>query len=195
MTRSQQSIASEKSKQDARKSGRLHVCPLSAIGETVLRHQAARLVTCLHDEFLVTTPALIAPDNHLRLKMHDIDEPLPEHIAPSEDHVGQIIGFAEAWGGEGPMVVHCWAGISRSTAAAFTALCAINPEGAEEAIARAMREASPTAYPNRLIVRLADKALGRQGRMVRAVQAIGRGTIAAEALPFSLPADHSAAPV
>ena len=89
------------------------------------------------------------------------------------------------------MVVHCWAGISRSTAAAYTALCAINPYASEELIARRLREASPTAFPNRLIVRLADTALGRNGRMIRAVESIGRGVVASEAVPFSLPADHS----
>ena len=89
------------------------------------------------------------------------------------------------------MVVHCWAGISRSTAAAYTALCAINPDVSEELIALRLREASPTAYPNRLIIRLADDALGRRGRMVRAIEGIGRGVIATEAVPFSLRADHS----
>ena len=61
------------------------------------------------------------------------------------------------------MVVHCWAGISRSTAAAFISLCAINPDAPEELIAARLREASPTAYPNRLMVRLADAALGPPG--------------------------------
>jgi predicted protein tyrosine phosphatase len=97
------------------------------------------------------------------------------------------------WNGEGPMVVHCWAGISRSTAAAFTALCAINPDASEQQIAASLRHASPTAYPNRLIVRLADATLGRQGRMVRAIESIGRGVVATEAVPFSLSADFSQA--
>jgi predicted protein tyrosine phosphatase len=178
-------------KHATRKSGRIHVCAFRAIEEIVRQHNASRLLTCLNDDFLVETPKLIKPDGHLRLAMHDIAEPLAEHVAPNEDHVAQIIDFALTWGGDGPMVVHCWAGISRSTAAAFTALCAINPGASEEAIAAAMREASPTAYPNRLIVRLADAALGRKGRMVRAIEAIGRGVVAMEAVPFSLAADHS----
>jgi|RhiMetdeSRZDD1v2_1073273.scaffolds.fasta_scaffold460001_2 predicted protein tyrosine phosphatase len=172
------------------KSGRIHVCPFRAVAETVLQHNASRLLTCLNDDLLVETPKLIEPDNHLRLVMHDISEPLPEYDAPNEDHIAQIIDFALAWGGDAPMVVHCWAGISRSTAAAFTALCAINPEASEEMIARHLREASPTAYPNRLMVRLADEALGRNGRMMRAIEAIGRGVVASEAVPFSLAADH-----
>jgi predicted protein tyrosine phosphatase len=191
MRRTRSKIPSGSRTQEKGRSGRIHVCPFSAIEETVRQHNASRLVTCLNDDFLVQTPKLIGPGGHLRLVMHDIDEPLPEYVAPNQDHVARIIDFALDWGGDGPMVVHCWAGISRSTAAAFTALCAINPDASEEAIAVALREASPTAYPNRLIVRLADEALGRAGRMVRAIEAIGRGVVAGEALPFSLAADHS----
>lgn len=191
MRRSQPTMAGSAHKQGPRRSGSIHVCSFHAIGETVQQHNASRLLTCLQDGLLVETPKLIKPDDHLRLLMHDISEPLPEHFAPNEHHIAQMIDFALTWGGEGPMVVHCWAGISRSTAAAFTALCAINPDASEQAIAAAMREASPTAYPNRLIVRLADQALGRDGRMVRAIEAIGRGVVVSEALPFSLAADHS----
>jgi predicted protein tyrosine phosphatase len=89
------------------------------------------------------------------------------------------------------MVIHCWAGISRSTAAALISLCSLNPETSEELIALRLRAASPTAYPNRLMIRLADAALGRKGRLIDAVEAMGRGLAAAEARPFSLPADHS----
>jgi predicted protein tyrosine phosphatase len=105
--------------------------------------------------------------------------------------VAQLLDFATAWDRTGPMVIHCWAGISRSTAAALIALCALNPETPEERIARLLREASATAYPNRLMVRLGDAALGRAGRLVAAVEAIGRGEVATEAVPFSLPADLS----
>ena len=88
-------------------------------------------------------------------------------------------------------MVHCWAGISRSTAAAYTALCAINPEVPEELIARAPARGLAHRLPNRLMIRLADDALGRRGRMVRAIEGIGRGVMATEAVPFSLRADHS----
>jgi len=45
------------------------------------------------------------------------------------------------------------------------AACALNPHRDETAIARQMRAARPASYPNRLIVDLADRALGRNGRM------------------------------
>jgi predicted protein tyrosine phosphatase len=172
-------------------SGRIHVCPLVAVPDVVTTFQAAYLLSCLPREVRVETPACIRPENHARLFIHDIAEPVDGHIAPDAEHIAQIVAFAAAWDRQAAMVVHCWAGISRSTAAAFIALCAINPEAQEGHVARLLREASPTAYPNRLMVRLGDAALGREGRMMAAVEAIGRGVLASEAAPFSLPADLS----
>jgi predicted protein tyrosine phosphatase len=191
MRESETSVNEEERRPTAGKDGAVHVCPLSALTDVVVRHRASHLLTCLQDAVLVETPGLVTPDRHLRLHIHDISEPMPGCTAPRAEHVEQLIDFALAWGGRGPMVVHCWAGISRSTAAAFTALCAINPGVDEELIALRLREASATAYPNRLLIRLADAALGRGGRMVHAIEGIGRGVLAMEAVPFSLPADHS----
>ena len=169
----------------------VYVCPLSAVPSIVADCNASHLVTCLQNEIVVDTPPCIKPDFHLRLHVHDISEPLLGYAAPGEDHVRQIIKFAHIWGGRGPMVIHCWAGISRSTAAALITLYTLNPDVPEDVVARQMREASPTAYPNRLMIRLADDALGRRGRMLEAVNAMGRGVVAHEAIPFSLPADFS----
>jgi predicted protein tyrosine phosphatase len=82
--------------------------------------------------------------------------------------------------------VHCYAGISRSTASAFAAVCALNPHRDEIAIARQIRAASPIAAPNRLIVSLADKALGREGRMLRALDEMGPGSLTTEGRPFRI---------
>ncbi len=71
------------------------------------------------------------------------------------------------------MLIHCWAGISRSTASAFALACERSPDADERAIAQAMRAAAPHASPNRRIVALADDMLDRRGRMVDAVAAMG----------------------
>jgi predicted protein tyrosine phosphatase len=109
-------------------------------------------------------------------------------VLPCESHVCDLIRFAREWDRQAPLLIHCWAGISRSTAAAFISLCALNPAGTEHDLAWVLRRASPTAYPNRLLVALADEALARNGRMVTAVEDIGRGRVAEEAEVFSLPA-------
>jgi hypothetical protein len=42
------------------------------------------------------------------------------------------------------------------------------------------------------LVRLGDEVLGRSGRMIEAVESIGPGEFAEEALVFALPALHAA---
>jgi predicted protein tyrosine phosphatase len=56
-------------------------------------------------------------------------------------------------------------------------------------IARQIRQASPSAWPNRLIVSLADKALGRKGRMLRALDEMGPGNMTIEGRPFRVDLD------
>jgi predicted protein tyrosine phosphatase len=84
------------------------------------------------------------------------------------------------------MVVHCFAGISRSTAAAYSAYCALRPDLDEAEVALRLRARSPEATPNVRIVSLADEILCRGGRMRRAIEEIGRGVEAAEGTIFSL---------
>lgn len=166
----------------------IYVAPLSLVESTVADARVSHLVTLINGEMPIPTPPTIGPDRHLRLSMNDICEPQPGLVVPCETHVCDLINFARNWDRQAPLLIHCWAGISRSTAAAFISLCALNPEGAEPELAWALRRASPTAYPNRLLVALADEALARNGRMIAAVEEIGRGRIAEEAEVFALPA-------
>jgi predicted protein tyrosine phosphatase len=164
----------------------IHVCSLARLHDIVDDTGASHVVTLLRDIDLVTRPARIAPDNHLIIHVDDITCPLEGYTHACEEHVEDLIEFVQAWDRSAPMVVHCYAGISRSTAGAFAAACALNPQRDENAIAQALRRASPTATPNPLIVSLADRLLGRNGRMIEAVQAIGPGVMAIQADPFRL---------
>jgi predicted protein tyrosine phosphatase len=166
----------------------IFVAPLSLVETTVADANVSHLVTLINGETLISTPPSIVPDRHLRLAMNDICQPQPGLVLPCETHVADLINFARDWDRQAPLLIHCWAGISRSTAAAFISLCALNPAGTELELARTLRRASPTAYPNRLLVALADEILTRDGRMINAVEEIGRGKIAEEAEVFALPA-------
>jgi predicted protein tyrosine phosphatase len=134
----------------------------------------------------VERPHCIVPENHLWLRLHDISVPIDGYIVPAEEHVAELLRFVQRWDRGAPLVVHCYMGISRSTASAFAAVCALNPQRDEADIALALRRASPTATPNSRIVSLADSLLGRDGRMVAAVETIGPGIMADEAMPFRL---------
>jgi predicted protein tyrosine phosphatase len=170
----------------------IYVAPLSLVEATVADVRVSHLVTLINGETLIATPSSIGPDRHLKLAMNDICEPQPGLVLPCQQHVADLINFARDWDRRAPLLIHCWAGISRSTAAAFISLCAINPATDERRLAQVLRHASPTAYPNRLLVALADDILSRQGRMMDAVEHIGRGEIAEEAKVFALPAIHGA---
>jgi predicted protein tyrosine phosphatase len=164
----------------------IHVCSLARLHETVDDIGARHVVSLLGDEAVIERPNGIAPENHLWLRLHDISTPLDGYIMPGEDHVAGLLEFVRGWDRSTPLVVHCFAGISRSTASAYSAVCALNPQRSEDAIAQALRRASPTATPNIRIVSLADRLLGRDGRMVAAIETIGRGALADEAKPFRL---------
>jgi predicted protein tyrosine phosphatase len=165
---------------------RLHVCSLALIAETVAKTGARSLVTLLSPGTEVERPTEIRPERHLYLAVSDIVEPMPGHVLPDAAHLADLLGFVHAWDRAAPMLIHCFAGVSRSTAAAYIAACALAPKRDEFAIARALRAASPTASPNLLLVALADHALGRRGRMRDAIAAVGRGEECFEGQPFTL---------
>ena len=164
----------------------IHVCSLARPHDTVAETGASHVVTLLRMVDRVERPGSIAPANHLILGMDDIAAPIDGYTHPAEEHVVELIEFVQRWDRRAPLVMHCYAGISRSTAGAYVAACALNPRRDEWAIARALRRASATATPNSRLVALADRVLGRDGRMVAAIDAIGRGEIAYEADPFRL---------
>jgi len=164
----------------------IHVCSLARLHDTVRETGARHVVTLIKDITLVHRPASITPENHLLLDMDDINEHIEGYVVPGEEHVGDLLRFVRAWDRAAPLVVHCYAGISRSTAGAFVTACALNPGRDEMVIARALRAASPTATPNLRIVSLADRMLGRSGRMVTAIRSIGPGMAAYASEPFRL---------
>lgn len=164
----------------------IHVCSLARLHDTVSDTGARHIVTLIKDVSLVRRPECIPEPNHLLLDMDDISMPLDGYVLPGEDHVEKLVDFVTEWDRAAPLVVHCYAGISRSTAGAFIAACALNPKRDERTIARLIRDASPTAQPNFRLVALADNLLGRKGRMVKAVDSLGPGLSAYEGVPFRL---------
>jgi predicted protein tyrosine phosphatase len=164
----------------------IHVCSLARLHETVEETGACHVVTLLKDTDRIQRPASVLAANHLILGMDDITAPMDGYVIPCDEHVSRLIEFVRGWNRAKPMVVHCYAGISRSTAGAYVAACTLNPGRDELAIARELRRLSATATPNIRIVSLADRMLGRDGRMVAAIDSIGRGTMAFEGVPFRL---------
>ena len=168
---------------------RIHVCPLSRIDETVAQTGALDMVTLINPDYPVTRPQAIATDRHLYLGLSDITEHLDGHVLPAEAHVRQLLQFVRYWDRRTPLLIHCYLGVSRSTAAAFISACALRPAWSESEIASLMRQRSPTATPNAKLVEIGDRLLGRNGRMMSAVAAISQGEMCMEGTPFHIEID------
>jgi predicted protein tyrosine phosphatase len=167
----------------------IHVCSLADLHPTVKAIGASHVLTVMGNIDKVQRPPSVAEANHLKISMDDITEEMDGFVAPNGAHVEQVLEFVRGWDRGAPLVVHCYAGISRSTASAFAAACMLNPHRDEVSIARQIRQASPIAAPNRRIVALADKALGREGRMLDALDEMGPGSLAVVGRPFRIDLD------
>lgn len=164
----------------------IYVCSLPRLRETYARIGARRVITLINEGTPVDLPDALEEPDYLRLDMHDIAEVQDGMMPPGEAHVRRLLAFAGEWDQSQPLLVHCFAGISRSTATAYTIAAALNPKRDEAELAWRLRELSPSATPNPRIVAFADDILGRNGRMIRAIKDIGRGADAFEGTPFGL---------
>ncbi|MBV8978690.1 MAG: hypothetical protein JO261_11775 [Alphaproteobacteria bacterium] len=162
------------------------ITPLSAVPDALKEHVPSHLVTLLSAEYMIETPEGLPVERHLRLSVHDISDPAGDQ-APARRDAERLIEFGRGWDARAPMLIHCWAGVSRSTAAAYAILCDKLGPGREHDIAQRLRARAPHAQPNRLLVRHADDVLCRGGAMVRAVEAIGMGTPVTQGVPVAIP--------
>jgi predicted protein tyrosine phosphatase len=169
----------------------IFVCPLSRLPENLARHQPERVVSLLDPDMEFPDLGPAYADRHLRLMFHDIHVPCENMVVPGAKHIDLLLTFLKQWNPQNGILIHCRAGIGRSTAAAFVAACLHNPEVDELQIAAHLRSASPFARPNETLIRIADMALGRKGRMSAAIASTGENLPwlrINESEPFQLPA-------
>ncbi|RXF73661.1 tyrosine phosphatase family protein [Hansschlegelia zhihuaiae] len=104
------------------------------------------------------------------LQFHDIIEPRPGLVAPSEEHVVEILRFGEGVEAGGHLLIHCHMGISRSTAAMAMLLAQAQRDADEREIVARLHELRRQAWPNARMIAMADRLLGRDGRLSEAVR-------------------------
>lgn len=165
----------------------IHVSSLSRLRDVATQLGSFDLLTMLSPGSAIGATDGLRPERHLHLSFHDIVEARPDLVMPDREVVEAILDFGRDWTADRPMLVHCWAGVSRSSAAAYVMACDRNP-GREHDLAVELRRRAPFATPNRLMVALADGVLGRSGAMIDAIERIGRGADIFEGIPYQLPA-------
>jgi predicted protein tyrosine phosphatase len=112
----------------------------------------------------------------LELRFHDIIDPTPGMILPSPEHVEAILAFGRSLAKEpaATLIVHCHAGISRSTASMALILAQARPEQSAEAILATVHGIRDKAWPNLRIMELGDAMLGRGRSLVNAAYGLYR---------------------
>ena len=166
---------------------RLLVAPLSSLADALESHAPSHLVSLLSPEHMIETPAGFPAALHLKLGVNDIVDPAAGTAPPLRRHIDELLTFSRSWDTSKPLLIHCWAGISRSMASAFTILCDRLGPDREIEIARAIRLRAPHAQPNRLLVQHADDALGRRGKMIAALNTMGPPLMVEEGVTTAFP--------
>lgn len=100
----------------------------------------------------------------------DIPTPMENRIEPNFQQIQEILDFAKSIESTSSVLIHCWAGISRSTAIAYAILCQVAGPDTETECLAYLRKIRPQAVPDSLIVTLAEIALGREGAMFAAYE-------------------------
>ncbi|MCP4248765.1 MAG: protein tyrosine phosphatase, partial [bacterium] len=105
----------------------IHITSLADFPGHAAELQPSHVISMLADDGFPATPESVTGENHLRLTFDDINSPLPGHVPPSPDDLERLIAFGRSWNGNGTVISHCFAGVSRSSAAALILLSQVNP--------------------------------------------------------------------
>jgi predicted protein tyrosine phosphatase len=163
---------------------RVTICGIPELDE----HRAAgvtHIVSILDPEWPdLPTFDKFAPHWRLDLRFHDIIEPKPGHLAPSRSDVARLLGFGRELDDRtgSHLLVHCHAGVSRSTAAAALIMVQMHPERPARVALDTVARMRPRAWPNLRMLEFGDALLGRNGEIIAAASAVYRRALDREPL-------------
>ncbi len=101
-----------------------------------------------------------SPPEQLVLRFDDICEPIDDFIEPQEIHIQRALTFADEIG-DGSLLIHCHAGISRSSAIALAIIAKHLGKGKELESVEMLEKINPYACPNKSLVLMTDDILDR----------------------------------
>ena len=115
----------------------------------------------------------------LELRFHDIIEQQPGLVMPGPDDVTRLLEFGRGLDREpaAHLLVHCHAGISRSSASMALLIAQAVPQAAGAEIFDELLRIRTKIWPNLRIIELGDAALGRKGALIEAVKTVYRRQI------------------
>lgn len=156
-------------------SRRLSVCGLTELG-SYQDANVTHVLSILDPNFPEPLDfARYDPHERLTLRFDDVIDPSPTVQLPQRHHVEKLLAFGTGLAAvdDDPLshlLIHCHAGISRSTASMTILLAEARPGIDEDALFAHVREIRPQAWPNSVMIQFADELLGRSGRLVAALR-------------------------
>jgi predicted protein tyrosine phosphatase len=147
-------------------SERVKVSCLWRATETAREWRASHVLSLLDPELPDTDVPLIADANHRVVRMRDQENALatqhfPDLVIETFEALRPVADDRAS-----RILVHCHAGVSRSTAFAYCLIAHQLGAGSEEEAFAALLTITRKPWPNRRIVEILDEALGRQGRLL-----------------------------
>lgn len=153
----------------------IRICGIHDVPSLIIETGATNVISLLDPRYL-PMELRVPLKNHLQIPISDTINQNESH-APNPKHIEMLLKqgvpmLLNSVKIGKPLIVHCYAGISRSTAAAFTLLCAVAGPGHEQTLIEWILSTRHIADPNGLIVKHADDVLGRNGAMVKALSSM-----------------------
>ncbi len=153
---------------------RLSICALQELPEFADKEVTHLLSIWGHRRNCPATPGWIEPLNHYHLNFDDVEVDSEGCVAPTREDVKEAMVGGEELIAQSVVVpvhllIHCYAGVSRSTAIALAILMMLYGKDAEDQAVEYLLRIRPQAMPNVRIVREADLILGCGGQLIAAV--------------------------
>ena len=146
----------------------IHICSLEVARESDLSIYDGVITienTIIENPFRVQLEC----STQLILRFDDISLPVDDYEEPREIHIYKSLQFADE-NKNGSLLIHCHAGISRSSAIALAIISNKLGKGNEKEAVRILQKINLYCRPNKLLVQMTDKILERKEELLKAVQ-------------------------
>ena len=144
----------------------IHICSLEAVREIDVSVYDG-IITI--EDTNIKEPFRVDSDGpeQLVLRFDDISVPMEGFVEPEEKHVQAALRFGHRIAKEtgGSILIHCHAGISRSSALALAIIAQRLGKGKEEEAIHQLEMINPNCRPNKSLVWMTDELLGRNRKL------------------------------
>ena len=155
---------------------KVFVCSLSNVSKATSKHGCTHVLSLLDPGKRPFLHPKTDRNNWLLLHFEDnLDENDPN--SPTRSHVTQILEWGRSLPGDAVVLVHCEAGVSRSTAAALAILVQHHGNDHINECINLLVDMRPVACPNPLITKWADEQLGCNGALHAAAEKVANEKI------------------